>query len=226
MKIGSLFTGIGGLDLGVERAGDEITWMCEREEFSRHVLRHRWPDVPIFRDATSLHAPEIDFLIGGFPCQPASLAGSRHGVDDPRWLWPAFRRAIRDLQPRFVLVENVPGLLKFGFDEVLGDLAALGFDAEWDCVPASALGAPHVRDRLFIVAYPEGTRLEGRIFDPDGAREAYELVASRGQWSAEPLVGRVADGIPAQLDRLWMLGSAVVPQVAEAVALRLRDVAT
>jgi DNA (cytosine-5)-methyltransferase 1 len=155
---GSLFAGIGGIDLGLERAGWECRWQVEWDEFCQHVLAHHWPDVPRYGDITAVDwagVEPVDLIAGGFPCQPFSVAGQRRGKDDARWLWPEFATAVRLLRPRHVLVENVPGLLAGhgGMGDVLGDLARLGYDAEWDSVPAAAVGAPHLRYRVWIVAH-------------------------------------------------------------------------
>jgi DNA (cytosine-5)-methyltransferase 1 len=135
-----------------------VEWQCEINPFCQAVLRFHWPDVLLFDDVRALpgSAPGVDVLCGGFPCQPVSLAGLGKAQDDERWLWPEYAAVIRDVRPRYVIVENVPGLLGRGMGDVLGDLSALGYDAEWDCVPASAVGAPHQRDRVWIVAYPTG----------------------------------------------------------------------
>jgi DNA (cytosine-5)-methyltransferase 1 len=156
MRVGSLFSGIGGIDLGLERAGMSVAWQCEADPYCRAVLRKRWPNVPCYEDVRLLdeRVPTVDVLAGGFPCQPVSVAGKRLAQADHRWLWPEFARTIRLLRPRFVLVENVPGLLVRGFGDVLRDLAEAGYDAEWDCVSAADLGAPHLRRRVFLI----GTR--------------------------------------------------------------------
>lgn len=225
LTVGSLFSGIGGIDLGLQRAGMRHAWFCERDEFCRSVLRRHWPDAPVYTDVAHVGAdtPPVDVLAAGFPCQPVSIAGRRAAQDDNRWLWPEVARIIGDLRPRYVLLENVPGLLTRGFGDVLGDLATLGFDAEWDCLPAAAFGAPHIRDRVFVVAYPSGQGLQRgdvRILadagswgqHPDPARPA---VSALRPWPAEPRMARVADGVPAQVDRTRALGNAVVPAVDE-----------
>ena len=175
LTFGSLFAGIGGIDLGLERAGWTCRWQVEWDEYCQHVLAHHWPDVPRYGDITAVDwssVEPVDLIAGGFPCQPVSIAGRGRAQSDDRWLWPEFARAIRYLRPRYVLVENVRNLLAVNdgaaFGEVLGDLAALGYDAEWDCIPAAAVGAPHVRDRVWIV----GTRAKlGRLLaDPDDGR--------------------------------------------------------
>jgi DNA (cytosine-5)-methyltransferase 1 len=158
LTVGSLFSGIGGLDLGLERAGMEVRWQVEQDAWCQRVLAKHWPNVIRYGDIKTIDWTEVepvDLICGGFPCQPVSLAGKRLAQEDERWLWPEFARCLRVLRPRFALVENVPGLLSAGMGDVLGDLAALGYDAEWDCIPAAAVGAPHQRYRVVLVAYPE-----------------------------------------------------------------------
>jgi len=164
MRFGSLFAGIGGLDLGLERAGMECIWQVENDDYCNRVLEEHWPDVPRYGDVHDVGRHNLetpDLICGGFPCQPVSLAGKRKAQADPRWLWPEFARVVDELRPRYVLVENVPGLYTLGGAEVLADLASLGYDAEWDAIPAAAVGAPHLRYRVFIVAvdYSVGRRL-------------------------------------------------------------------
>ena len=157
----SLFSGIGGLDLGLERAGWTCVGQVENDPYCNRVLAKHWPDVPRWGDIREVDPhdlPRADLVAGGFPCQPVSSAGKRLAQDDPRWLWPEMARIIRGLRPRWALMENVPGLLAQGMGDVLGELAASGYDAEWDCIPASAVGAPHRRYRVFVVAYPGGER--------------------------------------------------------------------
>lgn len=156
LTIGSLFSGIGGLELGLERAtGGRTIWQCESDPFCRDVLAKHWPGVPCFRDVRAMFggvAP-VDLICGGFPCQDVSQAGKREGLDGKQsGLWREFARIIRELDPGIVFVENVPGLLVRGFGTVLGDLADLGFDAEWCCVRAADCGAPHLRRRVFLLA--------------------------------------------------------------------------
>jgi DNA (cytosine-5)-methyltransferase 1 len=157
---GSLFAGIGGIDLGLERAGWDCRFQVEWDPFCQRVLAKHWPDVPRFGDITAVDwsaVEPVDLLAGGFPCQPFSVAGKQRRLEDDRWLWPEFARTIRELRPRFVLVENVPGLLVGGgMGAVLGDLAELGFDASWESIPAAAVGAPHLRYRVWIIAHRQG----------------------------------------------------------------------
>lgn len=162
MKIGSLFSGYGGLDLGVQAVlGGDVAWHVEYDKAPSRILDHHWPDVPNYGDVTALDfttVEPVDILTGGYPCQPFSHAGKRKGTDDDRHLWPHVLRAIRELGPRLVILENVRGHLTLGFDTVLADLADLGWSAEWGLVRASDAGAPHQRARLFIVAYPADTK--------------------------------------------------------------------
>lgn len=178
MKVGSLFSGIGGFDLGLERAGFQTAWFCEQDEFCQQVLRKHWPGVPIYDDITTLRGQDVepvDALCGGFPCQDLSYAGKGAGIEGERsGLWSEYARLVGELRPRYVFVENVPALLTRGLGRVLGDLAALGYDAEWDCIPASAVGAPHRRDRIWLVAYAngEGSQGHGRPVKRAGKRPA------------------------------------------------------
>lgn len=166
LRLGSLFSGIGGIELGLERTGGfETVFQVEVDDYARSVLKRHWPSVPRYRDIRSVSAwtlPACDVLAGGFPCQPHSLAGKRKASADERDLWGEFARLICELRPRYVLAENVPGLLSSEsgryFGRVLRDLATLGYDAEWSVLSAAALGAPHLRERVFLVAYPNGQR--------------------------------------------------------------------
>lgn len=174
LTFGSLFAGIGGIDLGLERAGMRCAWQVEIDDYARRVLAKHWPDVPRFCDVRECGAhnlPAVDVLAGGFPCQPHSTAGRRRGANDDRDLWPEYLRLIREIRPRWVMAENVPGLLSTDdgrfFGAVLRGLAESGYDAEWDCIPAGALGAPHWRDRVFIVAHVHSTG-QGRIQPIEG----------------------------------------------------------
>ena len=307
MRFVSLFAGIGGLDLGLERAGMTCVAQVEKDLWCQQVLAKHWPDVPRWGDINNLdpkELPDHDLIAGGFPCQPVSAAGLRLAQDDPRWLWPSFFRIVRDVRPRFVVVENVPGLTVRGMGDVLGDLASIGYDTEWQSIPAAAVGAPHLRWRIFIVASPSGVpdtdrspvwvigqrggqqcdvagttvaredgsprmvadtdeqrrarvntsgfveglesarhesaggsaARQGRAMaDPEGItvgasrspilrwRRPGNIGSASDPWATEPDVGRVANGVPARVDRLRGLGNAVVPQVAEVVGRMIMD---
>jgi DNA (cytosine-5)-methyltransferase 1 len=164
VTFGSLFAGIGGFDLGFERAGMTCKWQVEIDPFCQRVLAKHWPHVQRFDDVRTVgshNLERVDVLCGGFPCQDISSAGAKAGlVGEQSGLWFEMSRLVRELRPRYVVVENVSDLLARGLGTVLGDLAACGYDAEWDCIQAAAIGAPHGRDRLWLVAYPNTN--EGR----------------------------------------------------------------
>jgi DNA (cytosine-5)-methyltransferase 1 len=180
LTLGSLFSGIGGFELGFERTGKiQTIWQVEIDAYCRRVLAKHWPTVQRFADireccgiqdggfchkrtgngftsCNRLHLEPVDILSGGFPCQDISNAGKRAGIDGERsGLWSEYARIIRELRPRYVVVENVAALLGRGMGRVLGDLAACGYDAEWQSIRASDVGAPHRRERIWIVAYPQ-----------------------------------------------------------------------
>ena len=234
MNVLSLFSGIGGLDLGLERAGMTIAGQVEIDPWCRRVLAKHWPEVPRHDDVRTcagwwLSEPRaaVSGVVGGFPCQPFSDAGLKHGVADPRWMWPAFADVIAALRPGFVLVENVPALVRDGraFGWLLADLHELGFDAEWSIVSACSVGAPHPRNRLFLLAHANGKGLEGI----HQARLPFNLRpvagAPRRHWQTEPAVARLADGLPDRVDRTRGLGNAVVPQVAEHIGRLILEAA-
>ena len=313
MRVLDLFSGIGGMSLGLEWAGMTTAAFCEIEPFPRAVLRKHWPLVPIYDDVRTLTADRlardrvgrIDLVCGGYPCQPFSRAGKQRGTTDPRHLWPEMRRIVGEVRPAWVLAENVAGHITLGLDQVLADLEADGYAGRAVVVPACAVDAPHIRRRVWIVARDRDRdresacavdaeaqgvpgdmadaksvgRREGRPSDAaevargrhadgggfcatlahahvqglegrkrGGVRErAGEFAAGprgasvpdadsiaagrfaeprgeRGEWLAEPGVGRVAHGVPRRVDRLRGLGNAVVPQVvAEIGRAIIRD---
>ncbi|HEX6971532.1 MAG TPA: DNA (cytosine-5-)-methyltransferase [Limnochordia bacterium] len=230
MRVGSLFSGIGGFDLGLERAGMEIAWQVEIDNYCRRVLAKHWPHVKRYSDIREVDPHElepVDLVAGGPPCQPFSIAGRRTGIADERWMWPEFARVVRGVRPRWVLFENVAGLANdpVAFGAILGDLHQLGFDAEWSLVSACSMGAPHVRRRLFIVAYTRGAGLQGLHEAGRGEHLQPTAEALRRHWEAEPQVDRVAYGVPRRLvrDELRALGNAVVPQVAQWLGERILE---
>lgn len=239
-RVLSLFAGIGGFDLGLERTGGfKTVAFCEIEPFCRDILATHWPKVPCYDDVRSLTRERLNadgirpnFIAAGFPCQDASIAqapwGNRSGIDGERTgLWGHVARLAAELLPDGLILENVPGLLSAGFGQVLGDLAEVGYDAEWDCVPASSLGAPHRRDRLWIVAYPSRPRWERpqrqagiRLADRQKVAQSGNSLADAGLALAGDCAGlRAGDGLPIAVDRrrVKALGNAVVPQVPELI---------
>lgn len=182
--IGSLFSGIGGLDLAAHWAGFTTAWFVEREPFCQKVLANHWPGVPIHSDVFECHdLPHVDVIVGGFPCQPFSVAGSRKGTADERYLLPEMLRIIREVKPYAVLFENVPGFPSLNdgaeFKYLLRTLAEMGFDAEWGHLRASDCGAPHQRERWFCVAYAEGSRDSRSITDTLSQRQGIEIAIRR-----------------------------------------------
>ena len=168
LKVLDLFSGIGGFSLGLELTGGfETVAFCEIEEFPRNVIKKHWPNVPCYRDVRELTAEQlaadgiaVDVICGGFPCQDISTAGKGAGLSGERsGLWSEIARLTSELRPRYIIVENVSALLSRGLGTVLGDLAEIGYDAEWHCIPASHVGAPHRRDRIWIIAHPQADAL-------------------------------------------------------------------
>jgi DNA (cytosine-5)-methyltransferase 1 len=200
LNVGSLFAGIGGFDLGFERAGMHTAWQVEQDPYCRAVLARHFPDAERFEDVRDVGAHNlapVDLICGGFPCQDISVAGRGEGIDGARsGLWSEYARIVGELRPRYVVVENVAALLRRGLGRVLGDLAALGYDAEWDCIPASAVGAPHRRDRLWLVAYPSsepsGHSARGSE-DLVGASRAHQGERDQRQRDGDAAVDRRAD---------------------------------
>ena len=252
LTFGELFAGIGGFSLGLERAGMVCKWQVEIDPYARAVLTKHWPEVPKHEDVRTFPPPEgewgVDVICGGFPCQDISSAGLRAGLAGKRsGLWYEYSRIVGTLRPRFVIVENVADLLIRGADAVLGEFSTLGYDAEWHVIPASAVGAPHRRDRVWFVAWDanrinersqrairsqqcaNASRVCADVSDADhkgksdvpvngqARRGLPELAGGHGWWSVEPDVGRVAHGVPARVDRLRCLGNAVVPQIVEII---------
>lgn len=160
MKVLDLFSGIGGFSIGLEKAGFETVAFCEIEDYPRAVLKRHWPDIPIYRDVRELTGEQLradgiipDVIVGGYPCQPFSLAGVRRGEKDDRHLWPEVRRLVNEIRPTWCIFENVAGHITMGLDEVLSDLEAEDYAARPFVIPAAGVDAPHRRDRVFIVAH-------------------------------------------------------------------------
>ena len=160
MKIGSLCSGYGGLDMAVEAYFDaETIWMCDNDKYASIVIKERWglPNLGNLKEVDWTTVEPIDILTAGYPCQPFSNAGLRKGANDERHIWPSIKEIISQLRPRIVILENVRGHLSLGFKEVLKDLTEIGYDASWAIVRASDVGAPHRRERLFIIAKPSNS---------------------------------------------------------------------
>jgi DNA (cytosine-5)-methyltransferase 1 len=234
----------------------ECAGQVEIDDYCRKVLEKHWPDVKRIGDIREVKGDEfgaVDVICGGFPCQPHSLAGKRRGAKDDRNLWPEYRRLVEAIRPSWVVGENVPGLAYTMLDEIVSDLEDLHYKVATLDIPAIAFDAPHIRRRLFIMAYADKQGLEGRdgrigkecsveqfawaggshLAHADTERRdgrAGEFRAgwrrefeNGSRWQPEPGVGRVANGIPRRMDRLRALGNAVVPQVAEWLGRRIME---
>jgi len=239
MNVLSLFAGIGGLELGLERAGMTVVGQVEIDPFCQQVLAKHWPEVPRHDDVTtcvdwwrSEPRPRVDVVCGGFPCQPVSQAGLKLAQADERWLWPEMHAVIENIRPTWVIAENVPGLRTRGLALVLRDLRRIGYQTRAGDISACAMGAPHTRRRLFILAHTssEGRCPWGAVRGDAAAAHAGQpqrgLPLGRGWWTSEPDVGRVAYGVPNGVDRRRALGNAVVPQVSERIGRLVMGAAT
>jgi DNA (cytosine-5)-methyltransferase 1 len=236
ITFGSLFAGIGGFDLGFERAGMVCKWQVEIDDHSRRVLAKHWPSVRRHDDVTTWPQPDtepVDVICGGFPCQDISFAGLGAGLSGQRsGLWFQYARIIGNLRPRFVVVENVSALLARGLDRVLGSLASLGYDAEWDVISACAMVAPHMRKRLFLVAYPSGSMgKKGLRFrehrTPHTLQGGDSITSQVLRMESTHRDRGVPNGISTRVDeRFRGLGNAVVPQIAEYIGRIIVDAST
>jgi len=233
VKFVSFFAGIGGIDLGLERAGHECVGQVEIDPFCQKVLAKHWPDTWRHDDILTLKTeaiPDADLWTGGFPCQDISNAGKRAGIHGTRsGLFFDFMRLVRQVRPRYLLLENVAALLFRGMGAVLGELAESGYDAEWRVLRASDFGAPHQRERVFVVANRNGERIERGFLSPLRRQSGFSwcegirgVEALRLRPDLPPsLVRRINDGFRKRVDRI---GNAVVPQVAEYIGRLLADV--
>lgn len=228
----SLFSGIGGLDLSAEAAGFSTVGQCEWSDYPTKVLEKHWPGVPRWRDICTLTKESfyertglqtVSIISGGFPCQPHSLAGKRLSSVDERDMWPEMRRVIGEIKPRWVVGENVRGLLSsehgIFFRGILRDFAKLGYDVGWGITSASAIGAVHRRNRVAIVAYSSSNRLQGwrieerfkkAIKQPERIYLPLLQKTDENHISSSAVL-RKYDGVPCRVDRTKCLGNAVVP---------------
>ena len=239
MRVLDLFSGIGGFSLGLHEAGMETVGFCEMDPFCQKVLKKHWPNVPIHADIKELDGHEYrgaaQLVCGGFPCQPYSVAGQQRGAEDDRALWPEMLRVIREVQPTWVIGENVTGIVAMELDTVLSDLEGEGYSCQTFVIPACAVDAPHKRDRCWLISYNDvadtnGYGIQGgKVKRSDGenrprssheqpsgcSRSAIRLRNAKREtfWEPEPGMGRVAHGVPDRTHRLKGLGNAVVPSV-------------
>jgi len=218
----ALFAGAGGGILGGRLLGWRTVCAVELDTYARGVLLARQRDghldrFPVWDDIRTFDGHPwrgTDVVSGGFPCTDISCAGKGAGIEgDESGLWVEMARVIREVRPRFVFVENSPVLTVRGLGVVLGDLAEMGFDAEWGVIGAHHAAAPHKRDRIWVVAtHPERSRLEGHR--PHAGKPEEPELGNGGWWQAEPDVGRVVNGMANRVDRLKAIGNGQVPAVA------------
>jgi len=238
ITIGSLFSGIGGLDLGVEAAlpGAHTLWQVEKDDYCRRVLAKHWPDAERFDDVTTVGKEELScptIVMGGWPCQDASVANTNgRGLEGEKTgLWWQFARILRDCLPRYVIAENVANINRRGLEKVIVSLAESGYmRCQWDIVSAAAVGAAHGRDRCFIIAVRDrgipnpdcsGQQKQRRAI-PAAAK--YSPVERSRRWGTLPQVGRTTTGVRRRVDRLRCLGNAVCPPVAYVVGRKLAEI--
>lgn len=237
----ALCAGVGGISLGLRRSGFRTVCYVERNPYRVQVLKSRiadgdLDDAPIWDDVTTFNGRpwrgHVDLISAGFPCQPFSLAGNRQGADDERYLWPDIYHIICETRPSYILLENVPGLLSMDrgrvFGTILADLARFRYDTEWQILPASAFGAPHKRERVFIIAYPDQGRWQ-TILCPfsSSSKKTYEgwpssymdtpgdYIQAVEECICEPAIFGSNDGTAYRVERLEAIGESVVPQIAE-----------
>lgn len=255
LTIGSLFSGIGGLELGLEMAGlGPVVWQVEKDPFCRSVLAKHWPEVARFNDVRSVGREQlsaVDVVCGGFPCQDVSSAGKGAGLAGERsGLWSEFARVVGELRPGWVVVENVSSGAHRWLDAIVCELEKLRYAALPVPLSAFDVGAPHRRSRVFVVAHTNRDnehvlprhaevagasaalvnteserRNAGTVAEPKALRRRGQEPANGHWWSAEPALARVAYGVPDRVDRNHALGNAVVPDCAEVVGWVIRELA-
>lgn len=236
---GSLFSGIGGFDLAAQNAGFENVWNCENDEFCQKVLRKNFPNTYQYSNILDLqNPPYVDIISGGFPCQDISdaktyttdEANAIDGINGSRsGLWFEMCRIIGEVRPKFVIIENVSALTKKGLDQVLQSLAEIGYDSEWTIITAARFGAPHLRKRIWIVAYPNSigrqeSLILGKVFEQKVRQSSqWELsrtICKETRKKTLPGTYGIHDGIPRRVDdarRMKAIGNSIVPQIATAI---------
>ena len=237
MKFGSLFAGIGGFDLGLERAGMECAWQVEIDEFCQKVLTKHWPDVPKYRDIREVgdNLEPVDLICGGWPCQPFSQAGKKKGRDDERYLWPEMLRIIRELRPTWVFGENVENYTRMELDQSSCDLESIGYSVQSFVISSYCVGTPFDGKRTYVLATTDDKRpVMRRVRElqtiaetqrcGDYHRGGAQPSIQGGRWEIKSRPYGVADGVPNRVDRLRSLGNAVVPQVAEVIGRAIMEI--
>lgn len=250
LKVLDLFSGIGGFSLGFDRAGMETRAFCEVDKHCRAILKKHWPSVPIYEDVKTLTGLDveldcgpIDLICGGFPCQDISVAGKQKGLIDEKGnetrsgLWFEYKRIIGEIKPKYVVIENVAALRTNGLVVVLQDLWSLGYSSEWHIISARSVGAQHLRERVWVVAYLSDSD-DLRLGKPVAAKEDQQIrwaetaACVRDWWEIESEFCGIPNGISEGLDkpeerirkqRIKQLGNAIVPQIAELIGRKIID---
>ena len=234
--VGSLFSGVGGIEIGFERQGFKTKWCIESDLHAQQILKKRFPEADIYGDITTVDfkaIPKVQILTGGFPCQDISIANPKgDGIKGSKSsLWLYYFKAIREIRPRFALIENVSNIINRGFDTVIRDLASIGYAAEWHYIPAASVGANHIRERIFILTYPNEWGLQRLQQESINRELSFMSQVSKevsqtwnNKLSEPPLLG-VGNGFPQRVDRTKRIGNAVIPQIAEiyAKAIKVRE---
>lgn len=227
LKVLDLFSGIGAFSLGLYAAGGfETQAFCETDLFCRSVLSRRWPNIRIHGDikqTSFIEYTSIDLICGGFPCQDVSRGGSNEGLKGQQsQLWSEYYRAIMEIMPKWIVIENVSLLRTRGLGTILRQLDAIGYVGEWHVIPASAIGGQHNRERLWIIANHSSLGVqrlwpEGHSFARKVAQAILPLRSGDGQWLIEPDFRRSSDGSANRLDRIKSIGNSIIPQIAEII---------
>lgn len=226
MTHGSLFSGIGGFELGAKQAGIDTLWNCEILPYNRQILKQHFPESKQYEDITKLSRPEsVDIISGGFPCQDISVAGKGEGIKGSRsGLWSEMFRIIGELRPKYIIIENSPALLVRGFERVLLDLSEIGYNAEWQCLQTSDFGMPHQRERVYVIAYSNSNGLQRILQEIKTNGQVLPKSSDKidlytpGEWldrwgDSNPVRGN--NGIPNRSHRIKSLGNSVSPIVAK-----------
>lgn len=232
-----LFSGIGGFSLGLERTGGfKTVAFCECEPFCQKILNKHWPDIPIYEDIRKVeYDGTVDIITGGLPCQPFSIAGKRKGQTDDRYLWPEMFDCIKKYQPRWIIVENVTGIINMELDSMLLDLENKNYTCQTFIIPACAVNAHHQRNRIWILANSNKPRFSCQYETGNSKKETRKKFSwskfvgisatnRAKQWKTEPTMGRVVNGVPRRVDRLKALGNAVVPQIPEILGYAILEI--
>lgn len=234
---GSLFSGIGGFELGAEYAGINTLWNCEYEQYNLDILKKNFPNTKQYKNIIGMEIPQyVDIISGGFPCQDISIANTNaDGIKGKRsGLWSEMFRIIRMVRPKYVIIENSPMLLVRGFEQVLCDLSQIGYNAEWQTLSAETFGYSHKRERLYCIAYPDSIgwyekEIQTSIFNQKipkaSGREFSRAIGWAIQHKDNSEILRNDDGVPFVVDRIKACGNAVVPGVARYLfeCIKLRE---